>query len=239
MKEDRKPLYLKAREYMLEKISRMEPGKNQLEPEHTLSHKLQMSRETIRKAMTTLIQDGIVSRWHGKGNFGHPEVTNLPMRIDINSDFKRILKNAGYKVSAKQTIAETKEPSENMLKRIPEAEGRETISYDLLFYADEQLAIQCQAELLKEYVSQTPEAGKVVDNVSDFLRKHCTRETSYTVAWLTAGQNERIADKFGLEQSTPLLEWEEVYYDIFDFKLGYIKIYFHPRIMDLSLLLHL
>jgi GntR family transcriptional regulator len=86
------------KEYLLKQIQKMDPGNNQLEPENLLSKKLGMSRETVRKAMSLLIREGVITRWHGKGNFGHPAVSNLVMRVDINSDFRRILRNAGYKV---------------------------------------------------------------------------------------------------------------------------------------------
>jgi GntR family transcriptional regulator len=238
MKPEKKPLYIIAKEYMLKKIKQMIPGNNQLEPEHQLTAKLNMSRETIRKAMSTLIQDGIVTRWHGKGNFGHPEVTNLPMRMDINSDFRRLLKNAGYKVDTWRTESSITAPTADLLKRIPEAMDKEVVEFGQSFFANGQLAIQCRVELLREYVTEIPEEGYYTENINDFLMQHCNRETSYTIAWLNAGLNSEISEKFGLPPMTPLLVWEEIYYDIFDFKLGYVKIYFHPETMDLSLLLN-
>ncbi|MBI9104187.1 MAG: GntR family transcriptional regulator [Spirochaetales bacterium] len=215
----------------------MKPGINQLEPENLLSAKLGMSRETIRKAMSSLISEGIVSRWHGKGNFGHPEVTNLSMRIDINSDFRRILTNSGYNVKTVRSEALILPPTEAMLNRMPEASNKKAINFILYFYADNSLAIHCQVELLQDVVVKMPEAGEYSENINSFLGNHCIRESNHTTAWLKAGLNEEIAGEFGLAPTIPLLEWEEVYYDIFDFKMGYLKIYFHPEIMDLSLLL--
>lgn len=101
----------------------MEPGDNQLEPENLLSSKLAMSRETVRKAMSVLIREGVITRWHGKGNFGHPAVTNLPMRIDINSDFRRLLRSAGYKVKTLRSEPVIATPSAEMLRRMPESEN--------------------------------------------------------------------------------------------------------------------
>ncbi len=232
-----KPRYIKAKEYLLEKIRQMQPGNNQLEPENLLTTKLGMSRETIRKAMSDLIHEGVVSRWHGKGNFGHPDVINLPMRMDINSDFRRILENAGYNVSTVRTEHSVCTPDEDMLKRMPEAADKLVVSFGQLFYADGNLAIQCQVDLLEEIVIKKPSVGLYTENINEFLREYCKTERNHTTAWLKAGMQPQISEQFGLDPATPLLEWEEVYYDIYNQKLGYVKIFFHPEIMDLSLIL--
>ncbi len=237
MREITKPLYIKAKEYLLDKIRHMQPGSNQLEPENMLTVKLGMSRETIRKAISDLIHEGAASRWHGKGNFGHPGVTSLPMRMDINSDFRRILEHTGYNVSTIRTEHIVCKPDDDMLKRMPEASGKSIISFGQLFYADGKLAIQCQVNLLEEIVIKKPKAGLYTENINAFLQEYCRKESSHTTAWLKAALQPQISGRFGLDPTTPLLEWEEVYYDIYDHKLGYIKIYFHPEIMDLSLLL--
>jgi GntR family transcriptional regulator len=231
------PRYIAAKEYLLDRIRKMRPGDNQLESENQLTAKLGMSRETIRKAMTILIQEGVITRWHGKGNFGHPGVTNLPMRMDINSDFRRILMNAGYTVKTVRTSASVLSPSTDMINRMPEIASKPVVNFGQLFYADGNLAIQCQVELPEEQMLKMPDAGEYTENINEFLREYCNRESSHTTAWLKAGINPSIAESFYLGPETPLLEWEEVYYDIYDQRIGYIKIFFHPKIMDLSLLL--
>jgi GntR family transcriptional regulator len=231
------PLYLKAREYMLGKIQRMMPGNNQLEPENQLTAKLGISRETVRKAMSTLIQEGIITRKHGKGNFGHPAVTNLPMRIDINSDFRRMLTSLGYSVRSVRSEASALPPSEGMLRRMPEASGSMVIRFDLEFFADGKLAIHGDVELLESIVVLMPESGEYIDNMNEFLREHCTTESNHTTAWLMAENAGLSGNLFGMKPNCALLCWEEIYYNLFDQKMGYIKIYFNPAIMDLSLLL--
>ena len=151
-RKDTKPLYLQMKEYLLDQIEKMNPGDNQLEPENLLSNKLGMSRETVRKAMSVLIREGVITRWHGKGNYGHPAVSNLVMRVDMNSDFRRILKNAGYTVKTERSESTLRLPSDQMLNRIPEAAEKEILSYELRFLADSKLAIHVSVELINKYV---------------------------------------------------------------------------------------
>ncbi len=231
------PLYLQAKEYLLDRIKRMKPGKNQIEPENLLTTKLGMCRETIRKAMSTLIQEGIITRRHGKGNFGHPEVANLTMRIDINSDFRRILTSRGYSVRSFRSVASVLPPSVGMLRRMPEAAGSTVIGFDLDFFADGKLAIHGKVELLKDIVKSVPLPGEYKENINVLLKDHCITESNHTTAWLRAENAGQIAALFGLDPATALLCWEEVYYDLFDQKMGYVGISFNPAVMDLSLLL--
>ena len=237
MKHDSQPLYLQAKEYLLGQIRTLKAGFNQLEPENTLTDKLGMSRETVRKAMSSLIQDGIITRWHGKGNFGHPSVTNMPMRIDLNSDFRRILSEAGYHVRMHRSSALLKSPSSQMLHRMPEAKDQDVISYRLDYFADEQLAVVCEVELLSSIVRKIPESGDFSDSMNDFLIEHCDFDSNHTTAWLLADQNEEVCIRFSLPALTPLQCWEEIYYNLYDQKMGYVKVFFNPSRMDLSLLL--
>ncbi len=230
------PLYLRAKEYLLQRIKRMHPGENQLEPENLLTAKLGMSRETIRKAITALMQEGIITRKHGKGNFGHPDVTNLPMRIDINSDFKRILTSLGYEVKSLTSAARTTAPSAGMLRRMPEAAKSKVVSFDIDYLADDVTALHGRVELLEEIVVTPPAPGEYYDNMNDFLTEHCRTPSNHTTAWLLAENAGSTARHFGLKPSAAILCWEEIYYNICDQKMGYIKIYFNPAVMDLSLL---
>jgi len=230
-----KPLYIQMKEYLLGQIQEMKPGKNQLEPENLLSKKLGMSRETVRKAMSILIQEGVITRWHGKGNFGHPAVSNLVMRVDENSDFRRILRNAGYKVKTIRSKTTLKQPSKQMLNRLPEAETENILAYELQFFADSRLAIHVNVELRNKYVKSEPESGIYSEIITDALKKYCDVDSAYSTAWQRAGISPKISSEFGIDSNTPLLIWDEIYYDLNDYKIGYVEIHFNPEIMDLSM----
>ncbi|MDA3939171.1 MAG: GntR family transcriptional regulator [Spirochaetia bacterium] len=237
-RKDIKPLYLQMKEYLLNQIQKMDPGINQLEPENLLSKKLGMSRETVRKAMSVLIQEGVITRWHGKGNFGHPSVSNLIMRVDVNSDFRRLLRNAGYTVKTERSESELKSPSKELLNRIPEALHEEILFYELLFFADTRLAIHVNVELFNKYVTCKPESGIYTEVITDELKKYCDVDSAYSTAWQRAGISPDISSKFGIHKDTPLLIWDEIYHDLNDYKFGYVEIHFNPEIMDISMKLN-
>ncbi len=229
-----KALYLQVKDYLLEKIKIMEPRNNQLEPENLLASKLKVSRQTIRQAMSDLIREGVISRWHGKGNYGHPNVMNLSMRIDQKSDFKLFLEERGYTVKMILTDSERTDSSWAMQKRIPEAGGKKIVSFEKYYYADNELAVHCKYEFFEEYL-KNPIIGEIVEgDFNYFLKKYCTIDSTYTLAWMRAGQNNEIAQKFVIDQGTSFLIWDEVFFNHLDQKIFFVEVYFNPKIMDLS-----
>lgn len=231
-----KALYLQVKDYLLDKIKIMEPRNNQLEPENLLASKLKVSRQTIRQAMSDLIREGVISRWHGKGNYGHPNVMNLSMRIDLKSDFKLFLEECGYTVKMILTDSEQTESSWAMQKRIPEASDKQIISFEKYYYADNNLAVHCRYEFFEEYIKNPIKGGITSGNLTDFLKNYCNVDSTYTLAWLRAGQNTEIAGKFVIDQGSSMVIWDEVFFNHRDQKIFFVQVYFNPQIMDLSLM---
>lgn len=229
-----KALYLQVKDYLLKKIKTMEPMENQLEPENLLAAKLKVSRQTIRQAMSDLIREGVISRWHGKGNYGHPNVMNLKMRIDQKSDFKKFLELSGYSVKMVLTDSEQTQASWGMLKRIPEARDKDIITFEKYYYADNNIAVHCRYEIFEEYLKTPVKSGITRGTFADFLKEYSNVDSTYTLAWLRAGQNTEIARKFVIDQGSSMVIWDEVFFDHRDQKIFFVEVYFNPQIMDLS-----
>ncbi len=229
-----KALYLHVKDYLLDRIKKMEPTYNQLEPENQLAVKFKVSRQTIRQAMTDLIREGIISRWHGKGNYGHPSVMNLSMRIDQKSDFKLFLENSGYTVKMMLSDSQKTASSWAMRKRIPEASSRQVITFEKYYYADNDLAVHCRYELFEEYIKKPIKSGITTGTFNDFLKNYTTVNSTYTLAWVRAGQNTDIARKFVIDQGNSMIIWDEVFFNHLEQKIFFVEVYFNPQIMDLS-----
>lgn len=216
----------------------MKCRQNMLESEPSLARRLQMSRETIRKALTELEREGWISRWHGKGNFGHPTVSRLPMRFDLNSNFKLLLEQAGFSVTAFRGAWEDASVPPSLARRIPSGKSTGFITFIQDMYADDQLAIISTVYIDKEFLRAYPEQGQYTDNIDAFFSTHCTMKSEYVIAWPKAHIDEAIAKRFNLDADLPLLVWEEAYFTIYDECMGVIEVYFNPLVMDLSMLLH-
>jgi DNA-binding GntR family transcriptional regulator len=120
---------------------------------------------------------------------------------------------------------------------MPEAQGQDVVSYRLDYFADDQLAVAGEVELLSSIVVKHPVGGEFTDSMNAFLKEHCITHSNHTTAWLLAEQSAEVSERFSLRPDAPLLCWEEIYYNLHDQKMGYVKVFFNPDRMDLSLLL--
>lgn len=65
-----KPLYIQIQEYLAEMISSGEiPPDTKLPSERELSRELDISRMTVRRAITELVNEGLLNRRHGAGTY--------------------------------------------------------------------------------------------------------------------------------------------------------------------------
>jgi GntR family transcriptional regulator len=77
------PLYHQARQYILERIEAgVWPVGSQIPTEHQLCRTLSVSRATVVRALTELVNQGVLERQHGKGTFvASPRVLHGPFEL--------------------------------------------------------------------------------------------------------------------------------------------------------------
>ena len=214
----------------------MKPGSNKLDTEDQIAAALQVSRDTVRRAIAGLRDEGLITRRQGSGNYTHPAVLDLDMRIDLYSDFRLLLSKAGYRVSIVQSDPVAAPPSPQMVSRIPQSKGTDVYLLEWTYYANERPAIYCRNEVPQELFSKNPAYGSDEITLSRYLKVHCDVETAHTAAWLKATLDTGASHLFGIEEGTPLLAWDELFYDILDRIVCFVEIFFHPEIVNMSLL---
>lgn len=230
------PLYIRIRNELLKKIKKMEPGENRLETETVLAEQFDTTRATVREAMNSLIRDGLITRWQGKGNFGHPSAANLAMRFDITSDFRLLLRDLRGRVVVRQENIRVAQASKEMLKRMPEAEGEEVVVFDWIYLSDKEPVIHCKVEVLRHLMKELPAPERGNPKLADYLKAYCGVDITGTTTWLRAALSGDIAFLFGSDPDTPMLVWDEIFYDLYDRKVCFNTIHFHPEKIDLSML---
>jgi DNA-binding GntR family transcriptional regulator len=254
-KEKRKPLHRRVREHLIERIRGMRPGANRLETEEALAERLGTSRATVREAMASLIREGYVTRKQGKGSFGHPGIAGLQMRIDMNSDFRRLIRSSGGRVYVNRSPAVITTPSAQMLRRMPEARQDQVVAFDWNYRDGEEQVINCRVELLRHLMKEVPdheaetgrgetpegeEAGpeESAPHLAEFIERYCEVEITYTATWLRSEISPEIAERFGVDPGRPMVVWDEIFFDLYDRRICFNTIHFHPDRMDLSMRTH-
>src|SRR6056297_416359 len=211
-KKEEKPLYQRVRTALMEEIRTMRPGNNRLEPEEHLAKRYGTSRATVREALADLIQDGYITPWQGRGNFGHPHALNLNMRFDITYDFVHILQDSYLDIDVDQSAINLSLPSTDLLEHMPQFKHTEVFVFDWVYSADSEPLIVCRVQVIKAAMRLMLSKRKDEMRLTDYLRRFYDGDITYATAWFKAGLSSEVAQTFHAPEGTPMQIWEEIFY---------------------------
>ena len=72
-------------------VSQLPENSTRLPSEDDLAKKYGVSRAIIREACNQLRMEGCISKRNGRGMSGHPSACRLKNRIDLVSDFRKLI----------------------------------------------------------------------------------------------------------------------------------------------------
>lgn len=101
-RDKQRPLSVAIRNDILQKAKDNAYIGGKLPSEEELCAYYNVSRATIREALTILHREGFISKRHGTGNFLNYSAINATMRFDLEIVLPQILEQAGHKVFTKR-----------------------------------------------------------------------------------------------------------------------------------------
>lgn len=230
------PLYQQVKAFLVETAKKKVAKKNKLQSEEKLAESLGVSRATIREALYKLEKEGILTKRHGKGNYIHPSAFETKMRIDVYHDFIELIKDGGYEPKLTQSDFIYRLSDELFVKRMETQCNELVLAFDWLYYANNVPAILVKIQIPKRHLTVEPSSEYVERTLASFLMKYCDKDPAHTITRLKGTHNSEAAEHFKLPYLTPLLAWDEIFFDINDEKLCFNEIFFNPTYMDLAVL---
>ncbi len=191
-------------------------GQERLPRESVLAQMLGISRTQLRDSLGSLEREGFISRRHGIGTVINHHVLDVTTRMDLETEFMDMIRNAGYCPSIAFVEHEEFYCGEDIAKRLKISQGEPVLKVSRLITADGKPAIYCE-----DYI----DCGKIKDNsyneesltmpIFHFLEKYCGLTSAMDLTEIRpAVADARLAGIFGIPQGTPLLYMDEVDYDI-------------------------
>ena len=234
----RKPerLWNHTYDYLRGQIAQMSAGHNRLEPEEELTRRLGVSRATVREATQALVQEGYVTRRHGKGNFAHPSVASLDYRMDLTSDFIRLLDTGEGAVLCRNLRSAFGPCRESMRQRFP-APCSAVYEQDWLYQTGERPMIFCRVSLPEEMLLRPPRPAGSDESLFSWVQTYCGRDFAYYATHLGCRGDPDAARALALPAGQVMLNWQEIFYDLSDTPVAFCDVFFHPEHMDLTMVL--
>ncbi|MGI9951468.1 GntR family transcriptional regulator [Moorellaceae bacterium AZ2] len=232
------PLYMKAKEAIIDMIQHGRFPENRLPPEEELAERLGISRATIREALMILAREGVVSKKHGVGNFVHPSALENRMRIDLISDIARLLKASGYEVAVEHRNFREEELIPDIAEKLRLVPGETRLyTFNRLYLADGRVAVFITIRIPRTHVVKDIRELPAGPTIVDVLKACCNAELSHSIlTFQPLLADARLVDIFDLPEIRPLISWEELFFDLYDRRICFNTIVFHPRIVQLSML---
>ena len=225
----------------LELLREMKSGEfaesHRLPRELELAKRFNISRSQLREVLAQLEREGFITRLHGVGTLINRHVLQVKNRMDIEVEFMDMIRQNGYvpdvsAVSVKEELADT-----YIAEKLQIPEGSEVIRVCRICTADGKPAIYCEDVLAKSLIKGEYSIKDLEPPIFYFLKKFCYIESYMDLTQLHAvAASETVADALQIPVGTPLLNMEEVDYDISGNVVFYSSEYFMDEYFEQTVL---
>ena len=183
--------------------------------ESILAEKLGISRTQLRDILASLEREGFITRRHGVGTIINRHVLNVQTRMDIEVEFLDMIRQSGHEpaVAFVRVSDGTADAQVAAQLRIPE--DTPIIRIARLCTADGRPAIYCEDVVEKAKLQRPYTTEELRQPIFDFLQNVCGISSYLDLTDLRpVAADAALADVFQVPQGTPLLNMDEVDYDI-------------------------
>jgi GntR family transcriptional regulator len=222
-----------------------EPGAK-IPPETELAAEFDVSRATVRSALSTLETQGRVVRRQGAGTFVS-QLPHISNPLDRAIDFQELIARCGLEPSVQFVYTALTQPSASIAAGLDLTPDTAVLESHKIFYADDRPVIYCVNSLpvthlepeLLETILEKPET---VEPIYEFFEERVGRRVALHLSSIRATRADETAFHGGLplEPSDPVLVLDSVAYTGDTQPLFHTYEYHHhpDEIMSLELVRH-
>lgn len=212
-------------------------GEEKLPRETVLAAEFGISRNHLRDVLAQLEREGFITRRHGVGTVINHHVIKVKNRMDIEAEFLDIIRQNGHEAAVSH-VSFSEEPADRFVsEKIKIAEGEPVLRICRICTADGRPAIYCEDIVEKRLIKREYDRKDFEPPIFYFLQKFCDIEAYMDLTQLHAVvADEKIADALEVAKNTPLLNMEEIDYDIDGNIIFYSSQYFVDDIFEQTVL---
>lgn len=203
----------------LELLDAMRSGEyahcERLPRESVLAEKLGISRTQLRDILASLEREGFITRRHGVGTIINRHVVEVETRMDIEVEFLEMIRRSGHVPAVASVKIEERSADERIAEKLNLPVGAPLFCLSRLCTADGKPAIYCEDVIAKDAVKYPYTESDLKMPVFDFLREFCDINAYMDLTDLRPViADDRLAKIFQVEVGSPLLNMDELDYDI-------------------------
>ena len=197
-----------------------------------------VSRNTVRRAIDTLGDAGLIYRDQGRGMFFIPQTLTIQTKIDKVEEHFMTLSNAGFKPSVTHIDTRQILADKELKSQLAIPLGGEVVVIEKLFLANKQPAI-----LSLDYIA-TSKLGSDRDlsgsgmNFFSFLEECCDLRVEYILSDIVpVNANKSVASHLGIKPGDAVLLLKELFLDpTQQTPLAFAENYYLPSLVQFKIL---
>jgi GntR family transcriptional regulator len=191
---------------------------SQLPPENDLAKRFNVSRATIRKAMSMLSARGLIVQKHGVGTFVS-NISKISNPLNEAVEFNDLISRYGYQPGVIFKKIELINAGTKIASALQISKGEKIIRSEKIFTADEVPVIYAVNSInaclfSDDLVTEVLKSPDITEPLYDFFENRVGKRIEYHIASLsaTSAQEANFSD-LSVEDSVTLLAIEETAYD--------------------------
>ena len=205
--------------------------------ETVLAAQFGISRTHLRDILAQLEREGFITRRHGVGTVINHHVLNVRNRMDIETEFLDIIRQSGYEPGVSDIRVYEEQADSYVAGKLQIPVGTEVLRICRTCTADGIPAIYCEDVLEKRLMTGEYAAADLEEPIFHFLKKYCDVTAYMDLTQLHAVlASEHVAAALQIPAGTPLLNMEEVDYDIDGTIVFYSSEYFVDQVFEQTVL---
>ena len=195
--------------------------------ETELSEALGISRTQLRDSLAELEREGFITRRHGVGTLINRHVLRVNNRMDIETEFMDIIRQSGYEPEITNIQIHEESANDQIAAKLGIEQGTPVIRVCRTCTADGKPVIYCEDVLDKQLIKQEYTMEDLECSIFYFLQKFCKISAYMDLTELHAVvADETVAAALEIPAGTPLLNMEEVDFDVEGTIIFYSNQYF-------------
>jgi GntR family transcriptional regulator len=208
-----RPLGEQAKEALLDSIGSGGFPDGTLPSEERLAEMLGISRTTLRDALRSLEEEGVVSRHHGVGTRVNQHVVRATPLSRL-SGFYALIRDAGHEPRIARTEIRTDIARGEMASRLQRSEGTPLYLVERLFLADAEPAVHLVEHLPVDEAAVDIAPDDVPDSIFEFAETFCRTPIDHTLVEIVPASADEadIAVLPSLRPGDPFLRLIETHY---------------------------
>jgi GntR family transcriptional regulator len=229
-------LAVRAREAILHSILERRFEDSRLPPENELADMLGVSRTTVRSALQSLEQHGVLTRSPRRGTQVHGRLSPSMVALQRLIGFTRLLEEQGYSVRTLTNARITTAPPEEVLLALGTVKGTPIYEIDRLFEASGKPAVWAINYIQADLFSERPADDQLAQSPFDMGDLLVGGPVDHALVELVPRKaTNAVVKRLGLKPSEPYILLKELHLSESGAVLGFSLIHVNDHFVRFRL----